>query len=233
MEQNRDRLSEQIHLLGDLLGETIIEQEGQPLFDLVEEVRGLAKAHRAGDAEAGIRLLERIEALPLPEARGVVEAFAGYFALVNLAEEQERVRVLRRRAHEARAAGRPGDETMEAALLALREQDVSADEARRLVSGLSLVPVFTAHPTEAKRRTVLLKLADVAEVLDRFDSGALTPEEYEAELEWLRELIASLWETEETRHKRPTVLDAGPRRYTCERRGDLGGVRPARRGSGA
>ena len=203
----RDHLSDQIHRLGDLLGETLIEQEGQPLFDLVEEVRGLAKAHRAGDRESGVRLLERIESLPLPEARGVVKAFSSYFALVNLAEEQERVRVLRRRSEEARAAGQPVDETMEAALLALRDQGMSADEARSLVGGLLVMPVFTAHPTEAKRRTVLLKLADVAETLGRLDSGTLTPRETEIEYEWLRELIVSLWETEDTRHTRPTVLD--------------------------
>lgn len=204
---DRDQLSEQIHQLGDLLGETLIEQEGQPLFELVEEVRALAKAHRAGDRESGVRLLERIESLPLPEARGVVKAFSSYFALVNLAEEQERVRVLRRRAVQARAAGRPVDETMEAALLALRDQGMSADEARALLSGLLVMPVFTAHPTEAKRRTVLLKLADVAEALERLDSGTLTPRETETELEWLRELIVSLWETEDTRRTRPTVLD--------------------------
>ena len=171
----RDHLSEQIHRLGDLLGETLIEQEGQELFDLVEEVRGLAKAHRAGDRESGVRLLERIESLPLPEARGVVKAFSTYFALVNLAEEQERVRVLQRRSREARAAGQPVDETMEAALVALRDQGLSAAEARALVQGLLVMPVFTAHPTEAKRRTVLLKLTDVAEALGRLDSGTLTP----------------------------------------------------------
>jgi phosphoenolpyruvate carboxylase len=202
-----DRLSEQIHLLGNLLGETLIEQEGQPLFDLVEEVRGLAKAHRAGSRESGARLLERIESLPLEESRGVVKAFASYFALVNLAEEQERVRVLRRRAEEAHAAGRPMEETMEAALVALRDQGMSAKEARGLVDGLLVMPVFTAHPTEAKRRTIQLKLADVAESLERLDGGTLTPPEMELELEWLRELIVSLWETEETRHARPTVLD--------------------------
>jgi phosphoenolpyruvate carboxylase len=196
--KSRDRLSEQIHRLGDLLGETVIEQEGRSLFDLVEEIRGLAKAHRSGDGEAGERLLARIESLPLPEARGVVKAFSSYFALVNLAEEQERVRVLRRRAHEARAAGRPVDETMEAALVALRGQGMTASEARALVQGLELVPVFTAHPTEAKRRTVLLKLADVAEALDRFDSATLTPGGIEAEIEWLREVIVSLCTTSST-----------------------------------
>jgi phosphoenolpyruvate carboxylase len=204
---DRDHLSEQIHRLGDLLGETLIEQEGQELFNLVEEVRGLAKAHRAGDSESGVRLLERIESLPLPEARGVVKAFSSYFALVNLAEEEERVRVLRRRSEEARAAGRPMDETMEAALVALRDQGMSVDGARALVRGLLVMPVFTAHPTEAKRRTVLLKLAEVAEALARLDAGTLTPRESEIEEEWLRELIVSLWETEDTRRTRPSVLD--------------------------
>jgi phosphoenolpyruvate carboxylase len=207
MSEARDRLSEQIHQLGDLLGETLVEQEGRPLFDLVEEVRGLAKAHRAGDAASGERLLARIESLPLAEARGVVKAFSTYFALVNLAEEQERVRVLRRRAHGAFASGRPMEETVTAALLALKEQGLGADEVRSLVAGLLVMPVFTAHPTEAKRRTVLLKLADVAAALDRLDSDVLTPGETEAEIEALREVIVSLWETEETRHARPTVLD--------------------------
>jgi phosphoenolpyruvate carboxylase len=203
----RDHLSEQIHLLGDLLGETLIQQEGRPLFDLVEQVRGLAKAHRAGDAESGRRLLARIESLPLPEARGVVKAFSSYFALVNLAEEEERVRILRGRAWKARREGRPADETMEEALVALRDQGMTADGARSLVAGLSVTPVFTAHPTEAKRRTVLLKLDDVAECLERLDSDALTPGEVDAEMGWLRELIVSLWETHDTRYSKPTVLD--------------------------
>ena len=207
MSESRDRLSEQIHQLGDILGETIIEQEGQSLFDLVEEVRGLAKAHRSGDATSGGRLLARIESLPLREARGVVRAFSTYFALVNLAEEQERVRVLRRRAEEAHRSGKPVEETMTAGLIALKEQGLGLEEIRSLVGGLLVMPVFTAHPTEAKRRTVLLKLADVAEALDRLDSGVLTPDERDAEVEGLRELIVSLWETEETRYSRPTVLD--------------------------
>jgi phosphoenolpyruvate carboxylase len=96
----RERLSDQIHMLGDILGQTIVEQAGRPLFDLVEEVRGLAKAHRDGNAAAGAALVQRIEALPLPEARGVAKAFGSYFAVVNLAEEQERVFVLRQRERE-------------------------------------------------------------------------------------------------------------------------------------
>jgi phosphoenolpyruvate carboxylase len=202
-----DPLSEQIHQLGDLLGDTLIEQEGRGLFERVEEVRHLAKAHRAGDAAAGAHLLARIEALPLPEARGVVKAFAAYFQLVNLAEEEERVRILRRRAHEARERGEPMGETIAAAVRRLREEGVSADEMQALVSRLLVMPVFTAHPTEAKRRTVLTKLSRIADALRSLDFGSPTPEEAESALELVREEVVSLWQTEETRSYRPGVID--------------------------
>ena len=86
---------QKIHLLGDMLGETIVEQEGQECLDLVEAIRGLAKAHRTGDEEAGERLIALIRELPLEKTRLVAKAFATYFQLVNLAEDEERVRVLR------------------------------------------------------------------------------------------------------------------------------------------
>jgi phosphoenolpyruvate carboxylase len=207
MEAERDPLSRQIHQLGDVLGQTIVEQEGQALFDLVEEIRGLAKAHRSGDEAAGGRLLRRLEDLPLPEARGVVKAFAAYFGLVNLAEDQERVRVLRRREREAQAAGAPMAETIPAALAELREQGVRAEEIQPLLDRLLVMPVFTAHPTEAKRRTILTKLARIADVLNALDFRSPTPEEEQSALELLREEIVSLWQTEETRAYRPSVMD--------------------------
>lgn len=195
----RDRLSEQIHFLGGLLGETLIEQEGRPLFDLVEEVRALSKAHRAGDAASGERLIERIGALGPTEVRGVVRAFAVYFQLVNLAEEVERVRVLRRRSREARSKGVPMDETVEDAVVALKEQGLSAEEVQGALTRLLVMPVFTAHPTEAKRRTVLGKLDRIATALHALDHHSPTPSE-EAELvATIREEIASLWLTDDTR----------------------------------
>ena len=131
MASERDLLSEDVHRLGDLLGDTLVEQEGRPLFDLVEEVRALAKAHRAGDEAAGERLLQRIEGLPLAESRGVLKAFASYFKLVNLAEERERVRVLRRREREAASSGGPVTETIEAAVRELQRLGRLAGRARR------------------------------------------------------------------------------------------------------
>ena len=91
METQRELISQQIHLLGNMLGEALIEQEGQSLFDRVEEVRALTKAMRQGDQQAEAALQQVVESLSLDEAYGVVKAFASYFQLVNLAEEQARV----------------------------------------------------------------------------------------------------------------------------------------------
>jgi phosphoenolpyruvate carboxylase len=204
---DRDPLSEQIHLLGDLLGQTIVEQEGPALFDLVEAVRAAAKAHRGGDTAAGERLLERVLALPLADARGVVKAFASYFQLVNLAEEQERVRVLHRREQEAHDRALPMAETMRSALIELRDQGLQPAELQALLGRLLVMPVFTAHPTEAKRRTLLTKLGRVAETLHMFDFHSPTPDETRAAIQSLREEIVSLWQTDDTRTYRPSVLD--------------------------
>jgi phosphoenolpyruvate carboxylase len=170
-------------------------------------VRGLAKAHRAGDEAAGERLLRRIESLPLPEARGVVKAFATYFQLVNLAEEQERVRVLRRRAREAHARSGAPTETIGAALRELSDSGASPAEVQALLDRLLVMPVFTAHPTEAKRRTVLTKLSRIADLLRALDVESPTPEEERAADEALREELVSLWQTEETRAYKPDVMD--------------------------
>ncbi|HET7295181.1 MAG TPA: phosphoenolpyruvate carboxylase [Vicinamibacteria bacterium] len=200
----RDTLSEQIHLLGDMLGDTIVEQEGSGLFALVEEIRALAKAHRGGDAVASERLAAVVGGLSLAEAHGVAKAFAAYFQLVNLAEEQERVRVLRQRASAGEASL---DETFGEAVATLRRQGLSADEVQELLRRLLVMPVFTAHPTEAKRRTILFKLDRITEALARLDSAVLTPDERREALLALREEIVSSWQTDETRAQRPGVMD--------------------------
>ncbi len=205
MADRQDALSDRIHLLGDLLGQTLVEQEGRAVFDLEEEIRALAKAHRAGDAAAGTRLLARVEELPLPHAHTVVKAFAAYFQLVNVAEEHERARLLRERTRDAAKRGEPMEETLAAAARTLRERGLRPDEVRQLLAGLSIMPVFTAHPTEAKRRTVLAKLGRITEILERLDFTSPTPDEAALAVERLHEEIAALWQTDETRSQRPTV----------------------------
>jgi len=200
-------LRRQVNFLGALLGETIREQEGEQRFALVEAVRHLAKAGREGDTTAQEALLQRIEALPLEDARVVVKAFASFFQLVNLAEDQERVRVLHHRLQQAAAEGKPMSETIADAVRQLHDQGLSAAEMQALLDRLLVVPVLTAHPTEAKRRTVLIKLARIAAQLHHCEFHSPTPaEEAEAEA-FIREEIASLWQTEETRIRKLTVMD--------------------------
>jgi phosphoenolpyruvate carboxylase len=203
----RDRLSEQIHQLGDLLGDTIKEQAGDALFERVEEVRALAKAHRAGDSAAGERLLALLDALPLDEAAGVVKAFATYFQLVNLAEDQERLRVLRARARQAHERNEPMDESIAEAVAVLRASGVNTAGMQAILDLAYVMPVLTAHPTEATRRTVLAKVDHIAALVSRFDIVRQTPEEEAETWAALREELASLWQTDETRPVRPSVLD--------------------------
>ncbi len=200
-------LRAQINLLGGLLGETIQAQEGPALLDLVEEIRALAKAHRAGDAAAGTALAGRLAGLPLPEMRGVVRAFAAYFGYTNLAEEAERVRVLRARTIDAEARGQALSESLADAWRTLAARGLTAADAQALLDRLLLLPVFTAHPTEAQRRTTRTKLRRVADVLRAFDRQRLTPDEVRTLDAVLREEVVALWETDVTRVNKPSVLD--------------------------
>jgi phosphoenolpyruvate carboxylase len=133
----------------------------------------------------------------------VLKAFASYFKLVNLAEERERVRVLRRREREAHAAGGPAPETIEAAVRHLRESGIAPAELQPLLDRLLIQPVFTAHPTEAKRRTILTKLARLADVLRTPDRGEPTPVEERAADAALREELVRWQTVEETRAPAP------------------------------
>ena len=208
-EAQQQRLSATIHMLGNVLGETIIEQEGQAIFDLEEQIRALSKAWRSGAAEAG----EAIKALmpeliaDLPSALAVLKAFTTYFQLVNLAEDEQRVEILRDRARAAQMAGVPMRETLEESIARLHQEGLSAAEMQRILDELFIVPVLTAHPTETKRQTILTKLRTISDTLEALTTPGLLPTEEREHLERLREDIVLLWQSDETRDRPPTVLD--------------------------
>lgn len=170
VEQQQQKLSANIHLLGDLLGDTIIEQEGRDLFELEEQVRGLAKAWRGGDAAAGEQIKSLIPDLVdnLPKALAVLKAFTTYFQLVNLAEDEQRTEILRRRTADAQATGVPGRESLAEAVARLKNEGVTADEMRATLRQLFICPVLTAHPTETWRQAILTKLRTIAASLRRY-----------------------------------------------------------------
>jgi phosphoenolpyruvate carboxylase len=204
---DRDATSAQVRLLGDLLGRTIADIEGQDRFALVERVRALAVAHRRGEGDAGPELTRLLADIPVDDALVVVSAFASWFQLINLAEDQAMVRQLAVDRIAAGERGEPHTETIRAAIETLAAWGLSAEQAAAAVREVAIRPVLTAHPTEAKRRTVLTKLDRVARALGELDAEQLTPE-HRAHLErYLAEEIASLWLTDDTRVRPPSVID--------------------------
>ena len=209
MNIEKNELGATIRLLGGLLGETIIAQEGEAVFEMEEEIRQLAKSWRGGDETAKQKLGEIIpklvEDLPLTAAN--LKAFTTYFQLVNLAEERERVRVLRQRAEEAHESGVPMDETVGAALATLKREGVSAEQLQETFYRMAITPVFTAHPTESKRRTIRQILNKVSGLLQEVHSSELFEFERMEVEEKLHDHIVLMWQSDETRSRRPTVMD--------------------------
>ena len=207
----RDPIAREVRLLGALLGQVIAEQGGPELFELVERVRRRTIALRRGDPGAfGERDLERdgltseIAALDLGQAAAVAKAFTLYFQLVNLAEERERIRVLRTRARSARD-GAIDDSIGEAVNLLAATRDAAGVQA--ILERVIVHSVLTAHPTEARRRTLLVALRRIRRLLDSLDAPLTTPNE-DADLRRLiREEISLLWHTGDLRTVAPTPLD--------------------------
>lgn len=197
----RDPLAREVKLVGALLGQVIVEQEGEALFELVELLRHSAIRRRRGEPHA-IDASAVIAARRPDELVAVARAFTAYFLLINLAEEKHRVRMLRRR---ERAGILP--ESVADGVAQLAASEMGARELRALLDRLLLRPVLTAHPTEARRRTVLFAQRRLYRLLDRIDDPRLTRREDRDLRRRLREEITILWQTSQGRRQRPTPLD--------------------------
>jgi len=193
-----------VRTLGGLVGSMITEQRGEDFYQTVETVRRAAIARRRGDEGAAERLDELLQNLEAEEAGELVRAFATLFQMVNLAEEVHRIRRLRDR---QRSGEHPETEGMEATFSALREAGFGPEEVQALLDDTRIEPVFTAHPTEATRRTILEKQQRIIRALtDRLDPS-LTPDEERARIEIIRSEMTSAWQTEEHPSQRPSVRD--------------------------
>lgn len=199
------RLHEDVRWFGNLLGQIIREMEGDALFTAVETARLLAKASRAGDARASTELAQTVQTFTVAEAEVVTRAFTTYFELVNLAEEHHRIRVLRRRTLIRHP--QPLDETVAAAVATLRAQGVTAEQMRDLLASLEVELVFTAHPTESRRRVVLDKLRLISQLLAERERDDLLPAEMERLEQRVQAQLALLWLTERVRAIELSVLD--------------------------
>lgn len=204
-----DALREDVRILGDLVGQVVREQAGERIFALVEHVRLAAIASRDGSlsraeaTDADRSLLDWAERRSTAELIGVVRAFTIYFHVINVAEQHHRVR----RLYERERSDAPLPESIGAAVALLRERGVSQERLTTLLPLLRVRPVFTAHPSEARRPTLLLHLERCAVLLAAYDQFRENPRRRSAVLESLRATITLLWQTAETRSERPTVLD--------------------------
>jgi phosphoenolpyruvate carboxylase len=196
-------LRDDVSSLGSLLGEVLVAQRGAPFLETVETIRLAAKARRDQDPEARERLESALRGLDADEALEVVRAFETYFLLTNLAEQLHRVR----RAHDYQRAGAaPQAGSWADSIARAHAAGVTLPELLRQLERMQVMPVFTAHPTMAERRTVLEKSRRIAFAMAD-GRGAHTPEEARASRDRLRMEVTTLWQTEETRPHRPTVAD--------------------------
>jgi phosphoenolpyruvate carboxylase len=206
-------LRRDVRSLGALLGRVLVEQCGQELFDTVEELRRLMIRHRervahsakaAAHGELMANAQAMISGMDVTRAYQVTKAFSIYFELTNLAETNHRKR--RRRARQLqRQQPLPG--SFRGTLLRMKVAGMTAEAALAALRQIIVTPVFTAHPTEVARQTVLLKRRRIAEQLERLDRLPLTMAEALRCEEIIHAEIAALWQTDEVRQTKPTVDD--------------------------
>jgi phosphoenolpyruvate carboxylase len=214
-------LRRDVRSLGMLLGEVLREQAGDPLYEAVEALRRTAIARReaeapqngtANQATANTHLeqaLNRVHKLDLPAAYQLARAFGFYFELINLAETNHRKR--RRLSLQLNQAVAPssaiqrGD--LRGTLRRLRQAGITADEVHGLLRRICVSPVFTAHPTEVARRSVMFKRRRISDLLEQLDRIPVPEPHLEALERDLLAEITALWQTDDVRSARPTVRD--------------------------
>jgi len=207
-------LRRDVRSLGAILGQVLVEQSGQDLLEAVEELRRLLIEHRKivrrspEQASAPALMLKAqaiVSGMGLSRAHHVTKAFATYFELTNLAETNHRKR--RRRAGKLDREHPPLSGSFRGTLLRMKAVGLSAETAAAALSLITITPVFTAHPTEVARQTVLLKRRRIAQQLERLDRLPLTDEEAVDCENNIRAEVTSLWQTDEVRLAKPTVDD--------------------------
>jgi len=210
-------LRRDVRSLGRLLGEVLKEQGGQTLFDRIEEIRQLAIEYREMEPDGqplrkGARAqmqMERIahivDSMGLVEAYRTTKAFAIYFELINLAETNHRKR--RRRTSQLSPEHAPQPGSIRGTLRRMRESGLDRETALQWLRRIEVVPVFTAHPTEVARRTVLFKRQRIAKNLELLDRLPLTDLEATRHESSIAAEITALWQTDEVRRRPPTVRD--------------------------
>ena len=192
------RLRNDIRLLGRILGDTVRDQEGADVFDLVERIRQSSiRFHRDEDRAARKELESILDSMSIAETVRIVRAFSYFSHLANIAEDQNNIRQMR--------GARNG--LLAETLARARDSGLSASDLRGFFTTALVSPVLTAHPTEVRRKSTMDREMEIADLLDRRERVQLTPEESEASDEQLRRAVLTLWQTNLLRRTKLTVLD--------------------------
>src|SRR3954464_1732226 len=199
------RLRTDIRLLGRILGDTVRDQEGAEVFDLVERIRQTSiRFHRDEDRNARRELELILDGMSTGDTVRIVRAFSYFSHLANIAEDQNNIRQMRARSSGGAA---PGLGTLALTLSHARAAGFGAADLRRFFASALVSPVLTAHPTEVRRKSTMDREMEIAALLDRRERVQLTPEEVEASDEQLRREVLTLWQTNLLRRTKLTVLD--------------------------
>ena len=203
---DRERaLRDDIRLVGRVLGDTIRQQQGEAVFATVERIRQISIAfRREGDAAARRELEATLDSLSHERTIEVVRAFSYFSHLANIAEDQHSIRCMRA---QSQGAATPVPGTIEDALVRLRAAGVPRAKLQALFDSILVSPVLTAHPTEVRRKSVLDRENEVANLLAERDRSSLTPAEAGAANTAMSRAILTLWQTSLLRRGQPTVID--------------------------
>jgi len=199
------RLRNDIRLLGRILGDTVRDQEGADVFDLVERIRQTSiRFHRDNDKPARRELELILDSMSTSQTVRIVRAFSYFSHLANIAEDQNNIRQMRAR---SKAGETPPPGSLALTLSHARTAGFSASDLRKFFAGALASPVLTAHPTEVRRKSTIDREMEIAALLDCRERVQLTREEVEASDEQLRRAVLTLWQTNLLRRTKLTVLD--------------------------
>jgi phosphoenolpyruvate carboxylase len=197
-------LRDDVSVLGQMLGEVLVEQHGSELLDQVETVRRASILRREGDPGSAAMLEQTLASLPTARLSLIVKAFSSYLRLTNLAERVHRIR--RRRAYLVQP-GLPQRGSLDEVIGDLKNRGVPGSALVQALDGLLVQPVFTAHPTEATRRSILQKeYSIIHRLVERLNPGQIPAENRQA-LARIRDAVTSGWQTRAVARARPTVAD--------------------------
>src|SRR4051794_18268742 len=199
------RLRNDIRLLGRILGDTVRDQEGDEVFDLVERIRQTSiRFHRDDDRPARRELETILDSMSTSETVLIVRAFSYFSHLANIAEDQNNIRQMRAR---LAAGGPPLPGTLPLTLSHARSAGFSTADLRRFFETALVSPVLTAHPTEVRRKSTIDREMEIAALLNQRERMQQTPAELAAGDEELRREVLTLWQTNLLRRTKLTVLD--------------------------